>query len=572
MSKFGLTGLKGKLKIEKVAVFDIESSNWIDFRILGFFDGVDYYEFYKTKDFLNFILKDKYRQYKIYAHNGGKFDFRFLLNDLSELGNKVDILDVNGSLIQLKIHLVKRDYIILRDSYVLLPDSLRNLTKSFNVEHQKQYIDDYNFDEITDKKREYLKYDCFGLYEVIMAFQNKINSIGGNIKLTTASTAMDLFRRKYFPVDLPFIARYPNKEEKIRLGYYGGRTEVFRRYYNESEPLYLYDFNSLYPAVMAENDFPVGNPVSCNNYVYNKKDTGFVKIKVTIPELFVPPLPVKSKNLLQFPIGKIVGWYPIPFMEVLNSLNIKFSIQEAILFNKRMIFKDYVNELYKVRMENKNNSLNYITKIMLNSTYGKFAQNVLRQEFIQNPKNVIGLTNFDLDLNLFFRLKSVDAVYILPAISAYVTAYAQIKIFKVMNLLQESLYYCDTDSIITTTKINTSSKLGELKLEHTIKKAIFLTQKVYAYIDDKGKYYYKAKGYSKDFCNELKYSDFENALLKNDLSAFSQEYKALWGLRESLKRRNTPLVFDYKKKSIINLETKRRFVENFLTKPLQLVS
>jgi len=574
MSNFGLRSRKGAIKKVKFATFDIESSNWVNFKLLGFFDGNKYYEFYNVEDFLNHILHKKYREFKIFAHNGGRFDFRFILEKTIDK-YRINIIEVHGSLIQLRVYLGSgRDTVTFRDSYVLLPASLRELTETFNVEHKKKKIENYNFDILTDKKREYLKFDCLGLYEVLSSFQILANKQGANLRLSLASTSMDLFLRKYFPKDLPYIPNYRHREKIIRQAYFGGRTEALNRY---GENLFYYDFNSLYPAVMAENLFPVGNPAYIKHYKFNKNDIGFCNIRTDLPERFIMPLPYRLNSMLTFPYGIINGYYPIVFLNMLKKLNIDFTINEALLFTGKSIFKDFVNNLYKLRLENTGNALGYVLKTMLNSLYGKFGQHILQKEYIQNPteKQLIGLTIYDIDLNLWYKEKEITASYILPALSAYVTAYGQEKIFTIMNELQTKVYYCDTDSIVTTEKLPTSTNLGELKLEYIIKRGIFLTQKLYAFIDHKGKFHYRAKGYSKNDMarNSLHFTwdDFERAL-DGDFSAFKIEYECLFGFKESLKRFNKMLYYGKKQKSIIDIETKRIFLKNsFLTKPLHLI-
>lgn len=72
------------------------------------------------------------------------------------------------------------------------------------------------------------------------------------------------------------------------------------------------------------------------------------------------------------------------------------------------------------------------------------------------------------------------------AIRAAITAYARIHISKLkLNIINRDgeLFYSDTDSIITNKKLPdtlvSSKKLGLLKLEHELYKAIFISNKLY---------------------------------------------------------------------------------------------
>ena len=78
--------------------------------IWGFYDEEGFKYFYDTKEFLEYI-----REYDgiIYMHNGGKFDFYFLLDDLDP---QETIMIINGRIAKMKIGKCE-----VRDSFLLLP-------------------------------------------------------------------------------------------------------------------------------------------------------------------------------------------------------------------------------------------------------------------------------------------------------------------------------------------------------------------------------------------------------------------------------------------------------------------
>jgi hypothetical protein len=87
-------------------------------------------------------------------------------------------------------------------------------------------------------------------------------------------------------------------------------------------------------------------------------------------------------------------------------------------------------------------------------------------------------------------------------ISSAVTAYGRIHISRIkldiINKLGGNIYYSDTDSIVTDTKLPDnmihSTEIGKLKLEHFIKSGIFISGKLYAFINDKDEVIIKSKG------------------------------------------------------------------------------
>ena len=64
-----------------------------------------------------------------------------------------------------------------------------------------------------------------------------------------------------------------------------------------------------------------------------------------------------------------------------------------------------------------------------------------------------------------------------------------------------NIYYTDTDSIVIDQELNpklVGNELGQFKLEHKIRKAVFLAPKVYAFITEEGQVVMKIKGVSQD--------------------------------------------------------------------------
>jgi hypothetical protein len=101
---------------------------------------------------LEYIYKNKIKL--LWAHNGGRFDFKLLLKDLDK-DESVDITKsfVKGTTIynmnlKYKNHIVK-----FQDSYLLIKGSLRNLCKDFEVETDKQY---FPYDFVNQGNLEYV--------------------------------------------------------------------------------------------------------------------------------------------------------------------------------------------------------------------------------------------------------------------------------------------------------------------------------------------------------------------------------------------------------------------------------
>jgi hypothetical protein len=86
------------------------------------------------------------------------------------------------------------------------------------------------------------------------------------------------------------------------------------------------------------------------------------------------------------------------------------------------------------------------------------------------------------------------AKFIFPQIAGCVASYARCKLYSYMKQCK-TIYYCDTDSLITDTDLDTGKKLGDLELQHH-GDGVFLLPKVYGFKDPSlEKPLLKAKGF-----------------------------------------------------------------------------
>ena len=118
---------------------------------VSIYDGVSTNSFYledysdsdtMLKSAIEFLMKPKYNNYKIYIHNFSFFDGIFLLKILSGL-TTINIKPIirDGRIIDLKFsfYLYDKNNMInlyFRDSYLLLPSSLAKLAVNFGVENK----------------------------------------------------------------------------------------------------------------------------------------------------------------------------------------------------------------------------------------------------------------------------------------------------------------------------------------------------------------------------------------------------------------------------------------------------
>jgi len=547
--------------IDKFKVFDIEAYEWNKIYAIGLYDGSKVLTHISDNEpntaFVEWLLDNLNDGDILFAHNGGKYDFLFLFQFIQERKVKIrDIKVIHASVVMLKIE-YNNKVLEFRDSFALLPVSLKNLTIDYDVEHKKLQMD-YNLGIGDARFKEYFRNDLMGLYEVLEQSRELLNSY------TIAQATMKNYLTNFYKQK---ISNYSFKIDNLfRNGYYGGRVEIFKM---RGENLHYYDINSLYPSVMYESEYPLiasNNIEYVNEYVRNR--LGYYFVKVSVPDNdYIPLLPYRDKEgKLLFPQGTWQGWYYSPEIEKALQLGYSIKVYRGYVFKHTgYIFRDFVNHYYDIK-KHSTGAKRFIAKLMLNSLYGKFGQHRELDTFEVSEDSPYMYLPY---LNLA-RVKTISyAKYIHSEIAGLITSYARLKLYSLFERAgKENIYYCDTDSIITSRELSTSDALGDIKNEDNIKTFIAINPKVYAYITtDNSKIVIKAKGLD---AKALKYQDFENALYKGDFSAFIYQFERLATFKE-VKSRKQVKSFGDKLKIIRQMRkhySKRYILNNFDTKPI----
>lgn len=577
-----LTPLTVNNRRKRFCTYDIETTDWINYLMGGFYDGYKYIFCPSLDDLCRTCLQSKYSGSLIYAHYGGGFDHRFILDWV--LKNRPDlmvtIIEVHGNIIALDVFTPDRKkHWRFYDSYQVIKGSLDKITQTFDVKHKKlsDTVDRANLqdNEIT---REYLKHDVIGLYEVLEKFYQIPLIKGVGHKMTTSSLAMSAYRQKYLDDDMPLYKLTPDKEEFVRAGYYGGRNEIFKlQAFNVRE----YDINSMYVSAML-NPLPYGSHgVWVKKYpLYADDMLGFVYARIRCPKkLLIPVLPYKYRGKLLFPAGEFEGVFFSKELEYAVSLGYKIVEQyKALVFPAAPILAEYAWDCWKIRQDNPgDNPLNMTAKLLGNGLYGKFAQGrdreLLTQDIDFEEACQMGYTLVLPEYNLWRVPTYSDSPAILPHISAGITAYSRICLHEYLNRYPDKVVYCDTDSVfLEDEELPRGPDLGELKLENHHKKMICLQPKFYCCESLEGKQKIRAKGFSFESNNPMPWNmkDFEKALTTKDYSKFTMTGTAkLSKLRESMRAYDLLLLVT-RKRSMQTPYSKREVNKDFTTRPLDI--
>lgn len=540
--------LKKSYQKHKFASFDVETKNKDnEFYMVGFFHDDKYQCFYDIDEAYNYI-KIFLRGYWITATNLG-FDLTSLFFN-TKYWVEFDTITNGGfmlSAVNEKLDIKFIDTLNYHKASVKQLGEIISISKHDPPEFlgKREPLNPYEEFEL----REYNKYDCIISYKFMVWFQEEINNLGGELKITIASTALDIWKRKFNKNVLVKEERVLEKrgvteniKDKLFKAYYGGRTEVIQRGYFED--LEYYDFNSLYPSVMREG-LPLPNSVK---YI---KEGSLIEIKVhegvsnvTIKHITdeLPLLPYRSKRLL-FPTGKFTGWYThIEIREALRHGYVLHQVHETIAYTRTfMPFNEYATKMYELRKKAKlnNSSEQLIYKLLMNSLYGKFAERKhqvikhfdLLNSSVNELKTLRDLKYDNVIINdngqgYYTYDEECDSSHVFPILPVYITALGRIKLWRKARLLDP--VYMDTDSIVTKAKLPDSEELGELKHEASIKRAIFIKPKMY-YINDGYKDIIKLKGVPKATLEQFK------DIMNNLPVKYNKFVKLKEGIRRNLK-------------------------------------
>lgn len=471
----------------KYAVADCETDPFLFGRvpepfIWGYFDGVKFSTFRKTIDFVNFI-KDK--RITIYAHNGGKFDWMFLL-DYIDVYYKPTI--INGRLSKLKIGKAT-----LLDSYNILPIKLADYQKD-EIDYSKFEAGarEQNMPEIID----YLRDDCVYLYDLVKAYRDEygydLTQAGGAIKTYQKMRGDKVPRHK----DAAIFGR-------LKRFYHGGRVQCFRSGVIE-QSFNVFDINSAYPFAMTYR-----HPGALDHYYGDREipfsDTVRVFYHLRCVSAGAFPYREKPNSALSFPNDDQVREYFVTDWEYWTAKNAglvrDMKIIECAVFEQTVQFSEYVMMFYDGRKESKRNgdkAKDLLYKLRLNSLYGKFGSDyrqyenhiILPDDFESDEWERVD--QFGKDSALFSAPLTDDEmnfynVATAASITGFVRAYL---LAAVVNVGRENMLYCDTDSIAVlkgapVDKIGIGGELGNWKNEGEFCRAGIAGKKMYIFEKEK---------------------------------------------------------------------------------------
>jgi len=315
------------------------------------------------------------------------------------------------------------------------------------------------------------------------------------LQVTVGASALKIFTMKYFDD----YWRRDNEALSLyeRRAYYGGRVEVFKR---GKQKTYSYDVNSMYLSIMRDCLIPdiltakyiQSAPKKWRRYLTDYLGIWTVTVK-TPPDIYIPVLPVRLDGKLKFPRGQFSGtWTSIELLEALAQGYEIISVSEFTYYSQsKYYFRDFAAFIWGKRQKYKtagNKGMDLMIKRIGNALYGKFAQRNSQDYFgrlSDYTKEIPAICIFmeyrgEVWIHVKGELK--PAAHEFPVISAFITAYSRLKLYRAMIANADSLIYVDTDCIKLTCPakgIVIGNELGEWGLDTDGKSVIYHRPKLY---------------------------------------------------------------------------------------------
>lgn len=448
--------------------------------IWGAYNGSEYHEF-ATADALVSHLST--RACLVYAHNGGRFDWHYLLHLLEPFS---PVMVIGGRLARFRVGLAE-----FRDSWNIMPMPLR-------AGGQKLEVDDWSRFEPGERDKpanrelikERVRTDCVYLWQMVDKF---IAEFG--LHLTQAGASMHAWT-EIAGIKAPETTGAFYK--RFAPYYFGGRVECFQPGIIE-QPFKAVDMNSAYSdAMMYKHPWgEIPDEYDCLPEGRGARERSFITLEADAAGAF----PYReSDGSLNFPhdgtgrVFHVTGWEYLAALET-GALG-KHTIQSVLRLPLSIDFKSYMAHFYAMKTDakEKKDAARYeFAKRFLNSLYGKFGSNPEEYDEFQivEPKWIEaacedGGYQFCAELGpwalLSRDLPEERQRFYNVAVAASITGFVRAKGWRAIRSVRAP-FYIDTDCLhcVDTGALELhETKLGAWKVEAECDFGAYAGKKLYA--------------------------------------------------------------------------------------------
>jgi DNA polymerase type B, organellar and viral len=385
-------------------VYDIETEGFGSFLVGGLRKESGTYEDYTWQNEDGLTAELGATRGTVWAHNGGNFDHKWFLQRARVGGAPSHIRAAGGRLCQ-----VRTGKLRLLDSKALTKISLRDLTKGLRVEKMRQplpcqtpercgtWCEGYcRFKRSMPTKdlakvREYLRADCDSLFEAMGGLIDWAEREDLDLTGTVGGASWANAKRL---LDLPDADLSLRDHLFARRAYYGGRVQIFRPRAPRGRE---YDVNALYPAALANLSLPWGTPTRRHGpaagNAYREGREGIFRVRVAVPEMWIPPLPVRTRERSAYPTGVFSGVYCANELRHAELLGTRIlEITEALVWpESKNVFRPWIEKLWALRFSaegGKSGPFGTFLKFYMNSLTGKLGMKPGSTSYVVNPKTL----------------------------------------------------------------------------------------------------------------------------------------------------------------------------------------
>ena len=401
--------------------------------------------------------------------------------------------------------------VTFQDSYKLIPLSVEDTAKAFEMPIQKLKLDYKCHDDLpegaplTEHEKEYLLHDIQIMARAVAHFYSQ-----GYDKMTIGACALEEYKKliderrfkRFFPL--------PTYHEDVKQSYKGGFTYLNPKFAGKvvGNGIVL-DINSMYPSIMASEELllPHGTPIFFEGEYEPDPTyplyTQMLRCQFELKEGKIPMIQIK--NSLWFSGTEYLtssNDEQVPLC--LNSVDLELFKENYHIYNPEYMsgwkfrgakassfFGEYVHKWTneKIKAKEEDNPGNYlISKLFMNSLSGKFGTDTTIKNKIPYLDEEGVVKYYDSEV------KEKDGIYV--AMSSFITSYGRDIIVRSAQKIADDynsgkselqFIYCDTDSLHILSpdfslpeglEIN-STKLGAWDCEARFKSGKFLRSKCY---------------------------------------------------------------------------------------------
>ena len=459
----------------------------------------------------------------VYFHNL-KFDSQFIMNWLFRNGFEHTtepedkksktfntLISDKGLFYQVEVIFKKKgkkvNKVVFLDSYKLIPLSVDAIAKSFKLPISKLKI---NYDAhndlpigspLTPDEEEYIKHDVWIVAYAIEYFHSQ-----GLDRMTIGSCALAEYKKLIHKRNFDKFFPLPKYHEDVKQSYRGGFTYLNPKFAEKTigKGIVL-DVNSLYPSVMYENYLPFGTPIFfMGEYKHDPiypLYTQMIRCQFELKKGKIPTIQIKHGY--DFRANEyLTNSGDTEVVLCLNSVDLELFFEHYDVYNLEYIsgwkfkatkglFTEYIDKWSNNKIQAKkdgNHGLYLISKLFLNSLYGKFGTSTTIKSKIPYLDENGDVLYKDSDP------EEKEGIYI--AMASFITSYARYKTITSAQTIMDNyasgkskiqFVYADTDSLHCISpdfelpeglEID-DTKLGAWKFESKFNKARFLRQKCY---------------------------------------------------------------------------------------------